>query len=259
MFFGPAYASDPVADILAAALGASETARSKPQQKPAACGQGVCGPRRFVISRRLANPNFDVSELENEYIVEGELPGVSDKSSISIEFDDAQTIVIKGEIHRVNRAAPVAQEKQQSSEQQAVTSSPVASESTTTLSGDEQSKESRRHSVTVEDEVDESEAGSDYEVVDGPAPSRTNKGKAKESADVEMTEAKPTQEQPKDTKTAVPAAKLWVSERSVGVFDRRFNFQGLIDQDNVKASLENGLLTVVVPKRKPYVRQVQID
>lgn len=40
----------------------------------------------------------------------------------------------------------------------------------------------------------------------------------------------------------------WVSERSVGEFHRTFSFPGRVDQDNVKASLKNGILSVVVPK-----------
>ena len=40
----------------------------------------------------------------------------------------------------------------------------------------------------------------------------------------------------------------WVSERSVGEFHRTFSFPGRINQDNVKASLKNGILSIVVPK-----------
>lgn len=42
--------------------------------------------------------------------------------------------------------------------------------------------------------------------------------------------------------------RYWVSERSVGEFHRTFAFPGHIDQDNVRASLNNGILSVVVPK-----------
>lgn len=49
-------------------------------------------------------------------------------------------------------------------------------------------------------------------------------------------------------KTSVDQHKYWVSERSVGEFHRSFSFPARIDQDNVKASLKNGILSVVVPK-----------
>ena len=42
--------------------------------------------------------------------------------------------------------------------------------------------------------------------------------------------------------------KYWVSERSVGEFHRSFSFPGRVDQDGVKASLKNGVLSIVVPK-----------
>lgn len=49
------------------------------------------------------------------------------------------------------------------------------------------------------------------------------------------------------------AVKYWVSERTVGSFQRSFNFPGETDQDGVKASLEHGILRIVVPKREKRV------
>jgi len=40
----------------------------------------------------------------------------------------------------------------------------------------------------------------------------------------------------------------WLSERSVGDFARTFSFPKPVDQDNVKASLKNGILSLTVPK-----------
>ncbi|KAJ5151432.1 30 kDa heat shock protein [Penicillium canariense] len=42
--------------------------------------------------------------------------------------------------------------------------------------------------------------------------------------------------------------RYWASERSVGEFSRSFSFPNGIDQDKVKASLKNGILSVTVPK-----------
>ncbi|KAF2743971.1 HSP20-like chaperone [Sporormia fimetaria CBS 119925] len=54
--------------------------------------------------------------------------------------------------------------------------------------------------------------------------------------------------------------KYWVSERSVGEFHRSFAFPNAIDQDAVKASLKNGILSIVVPKAKaPQSRRVKIE
>jgi len=42
--------------------------------------------------------------------------------------------------------------------------------------------------------------------------------------------------------------RYWVSERSVGEFHRSFSFPTRVDQDGVKASLKQGVLSIVVPK-----------
>ncbi|KAH0566152.1 hypothetical protein GP486_000455 [Trichoglossum hirsutum] len=42
--------------------------------------------------------------------------------------------------------------------------------------------------------------------------------------------------------------KYWISERSVGEFHRSFSFPTRVDQDAVKASLKDGILSIVVPK-----------
>jgi HSP20 family protein len=47
-----------------------------------------------------------------------------------------------------------------------------------------------------------------------------------------------------------PSEKFWVSERSVGEFSRSFSFPVRVDQDNVRASMKNGILSIVVPKAK---------
>ena len=49
-----------------------------------------------------------------------------------------------------------------------------------------------------------------------------------------------------------PRPKYWVSERSVGEFHRAFTFPSRVDQDSVKASLKNGILSVVIPKAPSY-------
>jgi HSP20 family protein len=41
----------------------------------------------------------------------------------------------------------------------------------------------------------------------------------------------------------------WMSERSVGEYKRSFSFPQRVDQDAVKASVKNGILSIVVPKQ----------
>jgi HSP20 family protein len=54
--------------------------------------------------------------------------------------------------------------------------------------------------------------------------------------------------------------KYWVSERSVGEFHRSFAFPARVDQDAVKASLKNGILSVLIPKaKKMEARKINIE
>lgn len=52
----------------------------------------------------------------------------------------------------------------------------------------------------------------------------------------------------------------WVSERSVGEFHRTFSFPTRVDQDAVKASLKNGILSIFVPKAAaPSSKKITIE
>ena len=54
--------------------------------------------------------------------------------------------------------------------------------------------------------------------------------------------------------------KYWVSERSTGEFQRVFTFPARVDQDRVKASLKNGILTVNVPKASaPTTKKITVQ
>jgi HSP20 family protein len=53
-----------------------------------------------------------------------------------------------------------------------------------------------------------------------------------------------------ETKTEKEDKKYYVWERSYGSFERSFSFPMGVDQDKIKASFENGVLTVTLPKTK---------
>jgi len=44
--------------------------------------------------------------------------------------------------------------------------------------------------------------------------------------------------------------RYWISERSIGEFARSFSFPERIDQNQVRATMKNGILSVIVPKAK---------
>ncbi|RKF79831.1 30 kDa heat shock protein, partial [Golovinomyces cichoracearum] len=56
--------------------------------------------------------------------------------------------------------------------------------------------------------------------------------------------------QTKGSENGDASDKYWVMERNVGEFSRSFGFPTQIDQDAVKASMKNGILSIVVPKAK---------
>ncbi|KAL4879301.1 30 kDa heat shock protein [Aspergillus karnatakaensis] len=62
------------------------------------------------------------------------------------------------------------------------------------------------------------------------------------------------------SKNKAEKPRFWVSERSVGEFQRTFNFPTRVAQDDVKASLKDGILSVVVPKAAaPTSRKISIQ
>ncbi|RPB03584.1 HSP20-like chaperone, partial [Choiromyces venosus 120613-1] len=53
--------------------------------------------------------------------------------------------------------------------------------------------------------------------------------------------------------------KVWVAERNVGEFQRGFTLPGSVDVERVEATLEYGVLRIIVPKlAKAGVRRVEI-
>ena len=169
--------------------------------------------------RRSFNPRFDVKEAGSSFQLQGELPGFEQKD-LDIEFVDERTLVIKGRTTNETTTANAAAEGD-SQQQKAVAADEAASDTAS-------EKSANYHKATVEDEyVDagaESEKAPGVDEVSKPA-EETGK---KAAADVQP--------------------KYWVSERSVGEFERRFSFPGRVNHDEVKASLKNGILSIWVPK-----------
>merc|ERR1712137_641677 len=104
----------------------------------------------------------------------------------------------------------------------------------TAIEGGEEQKKIESHQPRVEDESIES----------------SNKG----------TQVAKQSDQQGVAKKEEPKHKYWVSERSVGSFHRSFAFPARVDQDAVKASLKDGILSIVVPKSTaPATRKVNIE
>lgn len=60
--------------------------------------------------------------------------------------------------------------------------------------------------------------------------------------------------------TSLPLYKYRVSERAIGSFHRAFTFAARFDQDAVKATLRNGILSLVIPKEPtPKMKKIRVE
>ncbi|ORE07282.1 HSP20-like chaperone [Rhizopus microsporus var. microsporus] len=67
-------------------------------------------------------------------------------------------------------------------------------------------------------------------------------------------------EESKEVATSTPITpKWWVNERVSGNFQRSFSFPVSIKSEEIKASYENGVLKVIIPKANKETRRIQID
>jgi len=184
-------------------------------------------------SRRSFAPRFDIKEGKESYSLEGELPGV-DQKDIQIEFTDEHTLTIKGRSERhTESGTPPSAAVESTSEQ------PAIQDGTATATPASDSGSVKSHQPTVEDE-------------DAPAPS------VSESSPSQVAAPEPAKEPAKAAEA--PEQQFYHSERYHGSFERSFSFPSRVDQEAVKASLKNGILSIVVPKAKvPESRRIQIE
>ncbi|KAH8755826.1 HSP20-like chaperone [Diaporthe sp. PMI_573] len=143
-----------------------------------------------------------------------------EKNNVNIEFTDDSTIVISGRVERHYTSGTPPNEDGSVQMSGAITE------------GDKEHNNS--HKATVEDEDAEraKQQGTSTEVT------KTNK----------------------QQEVSRPAERFWVSERSVGSFHRTFNFPSRINQEHVTANLNNGVLSITVPKiKKQEGRRIAIQ
>ena len=187
---------------------------------------------------RSFQPRFDVKEVKEAYELKGELPGI-DQKDIAIEFTDVQTLSIRGRTERSEERG----------------TRPAATEGTLDQARiTEADNNSGYHKPSVEDETVMAGANPDAasESVGQATPTST------EASSNEVVNQQQTAPQPQ--KAQESEHRYWVSERSVGEFQRTFNFPTRVDQDNVRASLKNGILSIVVPKAQaPVSRRIAIE
>lgn len=145
---------------------------------------------------------------------------------MEIEFTDRQTLTVSG---RRERQSPVLESTNPSSE----------------VKGKAVESDSASHKATVED---------DFEEINGSEASSDSTAENTEATTATTETTKPTEETPK-----VPQPKFWVAERGAGSFSRSFEFSEGIDQAGVQASMKNGVLSIVVPKKPFEAKKVAIN
>jgi len=184
---------------------------------------GSFGPSTLSSSFKSFSPKFDVKENQDSYELHGELPGIEQKD-VNIEFTDPQTLVVKGQTQHVR-------------------------------------EEGQRPSGLIEGEGEQgkiTEGGEEENGYHKPTVEDENAAKAAEaSKEGESSEVakQGQQEQPQQ-----PQSRYWIREMSSGSFSRTFAFPTRVDQDSVKASLKNGILSIVVPKAQaPQSKRINIE
>ncbi|GAM84695.1 hypothetical protein ANO11243_026940 [Dothideomycetidae sp. 11243] len=195
--------------------------------KPAGCSRP---------SFRSFQPRFDVKEVNDAYELEGELPGI-DQKDIEIEFTEPQTLSIRGHSERTRETGTQPQHAAVEGE---------AEQAKITQDGAESPNYQQ---PSVEEDSDWTMAGGNPD-----AEPTTTEGA--------VTPHTVTEKQPEQSEQTEEQHKqrYWVSERSTGEFRRTFNFPVRIDQDNVTASLKNGVLSIHVPKAPaPVSRKINIE
>lgn len=200
-------------------------------------------------SKNAPYPRFDVKETAIAFELQGEFPGFQHED-ISIDFVDADTLVIRGHTAGVVESKNQRSAEVNVSEKEEATTPVAAADSPNTVVDEE--KTSNHHKVTVEDEDDEFvDAGA--EASDGEATPATSIAAQPIEATPFKKDSK-KDEQEKDNK-----AKYWVHERATGRFERGFKFPSFVDRDNVKANLKDGVLSIVVPKVERKERRIVVE
>ncbi|CAK7265676.1 hypothetical protein SEPCBS119000_001634 [Sporothrix epigloea] len=224
-----------------------------------------------VPAPRAFSPRFDVRETESSYELHGELAGV-DRKNISLVFTEPQTLEVTGSVERkYTLGAPASSSSVEAApetvpEAIADTHSETSSNGEPTLrdgartpNEDDEFTEivaprtpspARSHRATVTDEATEEalERGEDI---------TNDKSTAKaEVADPDVI----TPDEIQEPQQKVPTSKerFLVQERCVGQFKRVFNFPVPVDEANVRAHMENGILSVSIPKARREVRRIVV-
>ena len=224
-----------------------------------------------ILKQHIATPSFqprfDVREQDGVYELKGELPGF-DAQQIEILFTDSQTLVIRSRteqnppsnapVQATPTVAPESAIEAARSEAEVSSTAPdstLLDQSPTKTGPDADALSTHSTSsyqkATVEDE--------DFVPKQDSVASSTNGNATPTESTVDDTPTQVNSSTISSEKTQ-PGPQYWLAERSVGSFQRVFQFSNKLEHDSVKASLKNGILSITVPKAQPAgVRRISIE
>ncbi|KAK3902251.1 30 kDa heat shock protein [Staphylotrichum tortipilum] len=229
-------------DSYARQVEAAQAARS--------CAQRCQRPRQPRAQRPTFNPRFDVRETEDSYELHGELAGL-ERENVNVEFTDRDTLIIRGRVERSygEEAEKTPEAAVEAAPAAAVEAAPSESSETPTT---EPEKRRHSHQATVEDDPEDENTPSSSRAASPKLEVAKAAPETQEVAKPAPAEVQPQQQQQQRR------FRRW--ERSVGEFQRAFTFPAPIDHEAVTATMNNGILSVTVPKAtKPVARRIEIS
>lgn len=230
-------------------------------------------PQFLKVLDGAVAPRFDVREGTAAFELQGEVPGLRHEDVV-IEFVDSRTLVIRGKRGETEETETEPDTKSKGG----VTQQSDVDDGNKKTQGQGQEGATNARAATVEDAEDAEDvqntttttaADEDAKstttttttstaTIGGGANTPTSSSSS--SSPAENIAQTPASAQPQSTNPNTTSdsksqsksqSKFWLNERIlIQQFERRFKFPAHVDVDHeaVKASLRNGILTVVVPK-----------
>lgn len=250
----------------------------------------------YKFHNNVHTPAVDIRETDSDYYFDIELPGVTDRNSVSIQWTSSRTLVVEGQVSRPSISQPQQQKQQHNS-----TEDKRWAEDGTTLAEpydleqgggddfDEDNKAAGEAGTTPNTAKTDTDGGSNK----ANWPPRTNQvvwAEEKRWAEDGVTlhepydleqgggedepDYKPNTSQKETTETSNghaqqktaqlsrgSAERVVLGERVIGHFKRDFTFPVDVDRKALKAVLAGGVLTVKTPKveKEEFSEKVRIE
>ncbi|KAK3368449.1 hypothetical protein B0H63DRAFT_488480 [Podospora didyma] len=206
--------------------------------------EAIQRPRAPQVSARNLQPVFNASETEEAYVLEAKLAGNPESEDIDIEFTAEQELVING---RIVERKPKSETEAAHPEPEPTPTPAPATVDDDARSTTSSTKSDNPYQATVEDDLDD-----DYVSVHSASISTpTSSPKLETVKPASRASASPA---PQTVAPVVPTQKVEEEQhdRVLLEFSRTIKFQDRVDADSLTATLQDGVLTITVPKAKKF-------